>query len=1143
MAGTDLDSTDRPATAAAGCDGSTAGRCRAVRLAIGLALVSSLLGLLQPLVLRAAPAHGPVAVLPRFEPVGVGAIPRGVVATMAQDHSGFLWIATGDGLVRYDGYRFRPTERDSAVPAARNLGWIRALLPTRDGRLWIGTESDGLAVHDPVTGRVSRWDGTPGTPDDVGDRKPQATVTALAEDSGGAVWAGSMGGGLDRLEPATGRIKHHRHSSQPGSLPDDRVQALRMDRQGTLWVGTWQGLSRRTAGSDRFEPVFSTPEPGGPPNLAGRQVSALLLCTHGRLWVGTADGQLAIVDPISLQGRLLPCPSQPGQPGCARLGAVSSLVEAPDGVIWTGTDAGIDLFDARDGRWLQALRHDPRLHGVLAAGEVTTLLVDRAGSIWVAGFGFGLQRHNAQAQPFQVHGAERLAGLPWRGPLPAFDVRSLLQLDTGEIWAALQAAVVVRLDDDLQATGTVQLPPDPVTGKAPRIGAMAQAPDGSVWLGGNAVLHQVDRQRRLVRSLPQTSGNTLALTAARDGTLWVGTDDGLYRLPPGAAALQRVSQAGPGPEQGQTGGAALGGPIFAIAEADAGVLWVGSAKGLFRMVSGSRTLQAVSTSPGLGLGNLTVIGLLVDRERTLWVDTAVTGLHRLRRWNGPHAEFERVSESHGIVSRPFGVNLMQDRRGRIWTQLAVYDPGQDRLDELTVADGVNFGTGWFRAYAQTRDGRMLFGGSNGLLAVVPEGFDASAYAPPVVVNEWRVNGQRQLQRPPVQGLRIEPGQRSFSVEFAALDYSDPGRNLYAYTLEGFDPDWIRTGAEMRVASYSNLDPGRYLLRVRATNRSGVWSPDELRIAVEVLPAWWQTWWFKVLLAGFGVVSVLAVVQLRTRWMQGRRQVLERLVCDRTAELQAMTAALADASLTDPLTGLRNRRFLAEHIEGDVALALRRHEAHLRLGGPVPDDADLIFFVVDIDLFKQVNDRHGHAAGDAVLVQMRNRLLEVFRDSDHLVRWGGEEFLVVARDTARRHAPALAERACAAMRDRPFDLPDGTRLAKTCSIGFCCFPLASHHAKALDWSAAVQLADTALFAVKNAGRNGWLGLLSAQADSPEMLLTWAGRPLAHWWRSGGLSVANAPAQAAWAGAVDAEAEADTNRRSDPPAAALAAPPPV
>jgi diguanylate cyclase (GGDEF)-like protein len=1048
---------------------------------------------------------------PRFESVGVGIIPRDVVPTMAQDRAGFLWIATGDGLVRYDGYRFRPQERESADPAARNLGWIRALLAGSDGRLWIGTEWEGLAVYDPATEKVTAWRGKGEENDEQGGGKKGGalpTIRALAEDLDGSIWAGLEGGGLEHFDLKSGSVARYRHTQQAGSLPDDRVQALLVDRQGTLWVGTWAGLSRRpagSAGSDDFEPVFSS-NGDGSASLAGRVVEALLQASDGRIWVGTRQGDLAIVDPATGKGRFLAY-----APDKANDGAVSSLVEAPGGQMWVGRSTGIDLHDAVDGRLVQRLRHDLRKRSGLAGNEVTALIRDQAGLIWVGGFGLGLQRHDPGNRSIWLRGADAQPD----SPFSIADVRALLQVDNGEIWAATPKGGVAVMDQLLRVTGALS-PQSPraagaasgQAGQPPpiRIEAMTQADDGSVWLGGDSMLYQFSRDHRQLRALPHGGGLTRRLLASSDGSLWVASQDGVHRLLPGATEVVPIHL---------PAGQALHVDINALAEGSDGSVWVGGGKGLFHVAAGSSTLRPVESPAGAGL-NPSVIGLLFDSQQTLWVDTAVTGLHRMLSWDGRQARFERISERHGIVNRPFGGNLLEDGRGRIWTQMHVYDPASDRLDELTAADGANLGTGWFLSRTRTIDGRMLFGGSKGILVVRPERFDTWAYQPPLLVAELTINGQRASAAGILGGLTLAPEQRSFSLAFAAVDFRDPSRVRYAYQLQGFDPDWIDSKADSRVASYSNLYPGDYLLRVRASNVSGAWSPHELAIPVHVLPAWWQSWWFRLSVLVLLLLMVNALVRLRTRNLRLRQSELKRLVRERTAELETLavalqreSAALEEASLTDPLTGLRNRRFLTQHIETDAALAVREYESHFRYGAKLRDEAGLIFFLFDIDEFKQVNDRYGHAAGDAVIRQMSARLIAIFRDTDYLVRWGGEEFLVVARATPRSHAADLAERARLAVAEQPFDLGDGRLLSKTCSIGFCCFPLSTQHAAALDWGAVVKIADAALYAVKSAGRNGWLGALGARAESAEALCARSRKPLTDWLRSGSLKLVCSP----------------------------------
>ena len=1059
-------------------------------------LLGSGLAWCAPLPAAPAPAEARLNEL-RFDAIGVNQIPQGLVSALAQDSAGFLWIGTNAGLMRYDGYSLRlqgVDDRAERGGQTQGLGFVRVLLAARDGRLWIGTESDGLASYDPATDRVSFFrEGMGGTnsakaaADVHRQRGPAPTVRALAEDADGAIWVGSVGGGLDRFDPATGHFTHFRHSSEAGSLPDDRVQALMVDRRGTLWVGTWAGLSRRVKGSEQFEPVFSTPgAAGAPPNLARRIVLALFEASDGRVWSGTQQGDLAVINPAlvglganpgSDAAQLLPQPEQ------AAAAPVYSLAEPSSGQIWVGRANGIELRDGRgDGHVQLRLHHDPRKRAGLAGNEVRALLLDRAGWLWVGGFGVGLQRHNAGNQSIGQRAEDELPN----SPLAESNVRSLLQLDNGEIWAGTNSDGVAVMDAQLRLIGSVwpgAADQAPLAGsrrrQSSRIGALTQAPGGSVWIGADSMLYEYSRDRRLLRSLATAAGSTRRLLMASDGSLWVGTQDGLFRLAPGAAALARVNRAD---------GKALSGDVNALAEAADRGLWIGTDKGLFHIPAGASQPAPVPLDGEAGHNSMpSVVGLLIDSRQQLWLDTPVLGLHRLKDLSRLKAGFERVNIQAVTQGRAFGANLLEDGRGRIWSHQFVYDPRTETVDELTAADGADFGTGWFRAYAKTSDGRLLFGGSRGMLVITPAQFDRWSYAPPLVISALRVDGQPQavggLQSGSRGGNDAQPAalvldteRHGFSLEFAALDFSDPTRCRYAYRLDGVDAKWIDTGSDFRVASYSNLSPGDYTLRVRATNRGGVWSSHELAVPVRVLPAWWQRWWFRLALV-LGLIGVYFVLlQVRTRLLRRSKRLLEVKVRERTRELEALGLELEQSSLTDPLTGLRNRRFLTQHIDGDVAQTLRHYDDLQQRGVPLPPDPDLIFFLIDIDHFKGINDAHGHAAGDAVLMQMRSRLQQVFREADHLVRWGGEEFLIVARATSRAHAAELAERARAMVAEMPFRLPGGGSVQGTCSVGFACFPLATAQPRAVDWSAVIALADSALFAAKAAGRNGWSGVL-------------------------------------------------------------------
>ncbi|MES2946996.1 MAG: GGDEF domain-containing protein [Pseudomonadota bacterium] len=388
----------------------------------------------------------------------------------------------------------------------------------------------------------------------------------------------------------------------------------------------------------------------------------------------------------------------------------------------------------------------------------------------------------------------------------------------------------------------------------------------------------------------------------------------------------------------------------------------------------------------------------------------------------------------------------------------------------------------------TAQGELVFGALGGLSIVRTNRPSQWQYQAPVVVTDLRVGGKSVSAHPFATGssaaLEIPPHANSLAVEFSALDYSAPERNRYAYRMDGVDHDWVETDATRRLATYANLPPGDYRLHLRGSNRNGEWSPSVPVLSLTVLPAWYQTLWFRALALLAALASVYGIVGMRTAVLRQRQHELERKVSERTAQLEAASRALEEASLTDPLTGLRNRRFLTQHLETDALQAIRRYESK---DGAPPMDADLVFYLIDLDHFKQVNDVYGHPGGDAVLVQLPARIKSVFRETDYFIRWGGEEFLVVARSTSRSSAAERAERIRAAVSDTAFDLPGGVRLHKTCSIGFAAFPFVPNAPRVVSWEASIELADAALYAAKRAGRDGWVGLGAGECATAEGLV--------------------------------------------------------
>lgn len=982
---------------------------------------------------------------PRFG--AVNALPSPFVTSLAEDSTGFVWMGTARGLVRFDGHRFRLHGNRWSTPPEETSLFVRSLLAGKDGTLWVGTDFAGLTYYDPASDRL--------LPVDTQAAMPASySVNALAMDAEGHLWAGTDNQGLLMRAP-DGAFQRIRFDDGHG-LPDDRIESLLIDRHDTLWLGSWNGLARRTRDGTSFIRIAL--------EAPAARITALFEGGDGQVWIGSRDGRLWRTDADGGTPR----PVIDADPG-GNEDAIYALLQVDANTLWIGRANGVEIRAAADGALLQRIRHQPGNPHSLASSEVRALLRDRGGQLWVGGYGGGVQRHNPLNTAFRLRDRHALPGID------NLNVRAVAELSDGRILLGTHDQGIGVFDAALRPLDVLRDARGAPLLRGVRITGLAETGDGALWIGSDAGLFRRAAEDAPLHPFALETGRVRRLLADPRGDLWIAAEDGLWRHRPGGMQLERTHA---------EAGASLRGDVNALGIDAAGRLWIGGESGLALLTDpagGARWIEAAHPARG---NNPDVLGLLVDADGSVWFDTPA-GLFHLRLTADGREQVEAISQKYGLPGRPFGANLLRDAQGRLWTQGHMLDPALGRVLTLGPADGVELGSAWFRAYAPTRAGVLLFGGTQGLLAVLPDQFRYSDYAPPLAITDLRIDGASAPQARLRDGLTLQPRQRSLSIEFASLDYSAPERTRYAYRLLGESEDWTHVDAGYRVATFANLAPGDYRFELRGSNRSGRLGEQPLSIPLRVLPAWWQTWWAR--LGGLALLALLlhGVIHQRTRWLRARQHELQRHVAARTQELQDVSAALREksqaleeASLTDPLTGLRNRRYFAARIEEDVRDSLRAHDS-----GIDAPQADLLFFMVDIDHFKQVNDDHGHAAGDAVLMQVAQRLRACFRDTDHLVRWGGEEFLVVARRSDHRHAAELAQRVVHAIGDVAFELPDHHLLRRSCSLGHAAFPLQRAFPHQSGWSEAVELADRALYAAKRAGRNGWIGIVAGDAHAP------------------------------------------------------------
>ena len=936
---------------------------------------------------------------------------------------------------------------------------VEAVVQTAEGELWFAT-SAGLARLEGDHFGVWSADSFPGI--------ASLPATALEEDAEpGVLWLGLETGGLLRFDTRSG---DHRLLREPDGLCGDAVTALRRDADGGLWIGT------RTAQVCRYLDGEFQPLPVAGPEA--RSVFDIAVDGAGGVYFAAGSGGLLYAPRPNAPVRALPGLPEP---------ATAVLVDER-GAVYAGTaSAGVFRFHWDEGRFVAVGT------GILGQLRVRCLRITGAGTLWVGTTSQGVYRlrlgRNDEVLAVdhldaplvtdlledqegslwittQGEGVLRLADLPLstisrRHGLTEEKVWSLLPLGDGSVLVGTAGGGIYRMDGDVVQpwSPAAALPHDAI------VLSLALDTRGAVW--ASVYDHGVARiEPRGVRLFGPAEGlasdHPSVLLAARDGRILVGHFSG---------AVDVLADDEVAPLEGTAGLAQAA--ITALLEDDGGRLWIGTqGAGLAILQEGRSTW--ITTAEGLaddGVSSLYQAG-----DGALWVATA-SGLSRLRQ-----DSVVNVGRAQGL---PAGAvyDLLQERGGSFWlsTDVGIVRIERESIDSLVAGGGGRlvartFGTaegmltsecngGTQSNMAKDAEGVIYVATTRGVAVVEPTREFAVPAAPRVIVTGlWAGRSRRVL---PQEGAvpTLGRGPTDIAVEFLATSYLRPEGVAYRYRLEGQAGGWLEVGDE-RVARFPQLGPGRYRFEVQA-RRGGDWGESAaLPFRIKGRP-WRSPWpWAALLFAAGGIVLARVV---RSATAQTRRQ------RELESALEAKAKELRDAALVDPLTGLRNRRFVTEVVLPEVAAFMSRRAQTLRSGTrrrTIAEAGVFGIFLFDIDHFKDINDTLGHEAGDRMLQQFSYLLRRSVRLEDFVIRWGGEEFLVILRFSDRDHLDTYARRVREQVEQTTFLVAAaaGGSLKKTTSIGYISMPFFDENPELLEFEQALQLADEALYKAKEGGRN-------------------------------------------------------------------------
>ncbi len=816
------------------------------------------------------------------------------VFSILQDRQGFLWFGTADGLQRFDGTSFVTYHADPRDPDTLSEGDISELYEDSAGSLWIGTWGEGLDRLDPRTGEIEHFRHDPEAPTSLSGTR----IMALMEDHAGHLWVGMRAEGLnrlDRLRGGDGRFVRFSHDpADPTSLRNNLVWSFAEDSAHRLWVATEGGLSR-------FDPVteaFTHCQDGVESSLEGlgegaqgpcqNRVRLVMADSSGKIWAATQTALYA-VDPESMRSRRVV--------DAVDFFAPNAMVEDHQGRLWIGTRRnGLFRFDPKLGD-LGHYVHRPGDPTSLQHDEIDALLEDRSGNLWIGTRGGGVDRLRLVPPKFGRLPAQADAAVAAAGE----SVTAILEDRDGVVWQGLEGGLLRFDPRDSSVRRFRHDPEDPQSLSPGRVQAILEDREGTLWFGTDTgldrlELSQRDRGRfrhdrnRLDDPSSLGDGSVLSIHEDRDGVVWVGTGHAvLNRRDP---ERRQWTQFRHDPDRPESLGNA---PIVALEEDGEGGLWIGTAgEGLDYLEGGVgafRHFRHDPTDPA-SLSNDRVYSILRGRSGVLWVGTG-GGLNRL----DPDAQgFSLLTVRDGLPSNNIH-SILEDADGRLWLStnrgVARYGPATGAIRNYGSDDGLP-GLQWNPGVGHRgSEGSLFFGGLKGAVAFDPRHMLDNTRIPPVVLTGLEVGG-----------APVDPGEALWALQelalshrdtlvtfrFAALDFTAPEDNRYAYLLEGLNATWIDLGTDREV-TFSRLDPGHYTLRVRGSNNDQVWNTEGLALRISVTPPMWQTWWFRATGGTLALLLVLGIFRFRTRVIQRRNRSLEEVVARRTMELEAANEEL------------------------------------------------------------------------------------------------------------------------------------------------------------------------------------------------------------------------------------------------------------
>lgn len=829
-------------------------------------------------------------------------IPDSRVEKLFQDKHGNLWIGTHDGICQYNpdknNFRRFETHHELVDPSTPNTNRIREIIEDQEGTLWISSERTGLSYFDeanqtfvPFFSKVS------------GNLLGTTKLSAICPDKNNILWIGTLDDGIKKINTQTREVIHFRHNPKDASsLAGNYIASIVIDKNDNVWIGTnFWGVDRMVDDGSSGKFIHYKHNPKNSNTLGNNDVRMMFVDSQNNLWSCNENGGLNLYN--AKDDDFFCYMPDPLDPFSIFSNSYWSIYEDRQGRLWLGSSLnGIDVIDKNLSKFEHYYKSS--IGGRSINNDIVRgFYEDMDENWWIATDGGGLNFFDCTNNTFQVY--QNDSSNP--NSIQSNAVLTICELNE-ELWIGTWQGGINVLDAKRKAFRKIE----PDNENLRSIFNLIKDSKGNIWAstyGGGVT--KIDVKAKTVRTYLNNPTNPTSLSSNitpviiedSEGNIWVGTQDSGVNL-------------------------MKAGDIE---------------KGVFQHY----TLNANDT---MGLQSKLINDIFEDSKGNIWIATA-SGLSRYIKEKNT---FKTYSTQHGLPTEQIK-SIIEDDKGFLWIGttkgISKYNPQKESFLNFDKSDGLQ--SGEFSRYAvyKTRRGELLFGGTHGFNAFMPDSIRRNDFIPPVFITGLRVFNQPVavggedsiLPKHIMQLDQITlPYEYSvFTLEFIAAGHMIANKNQYAYRLEGLEKNWNFVGNQ-RAATYTNLDPGEYLFHVKASNDEGTWDQDGRVLKIIIPPPFWKTWWFRTLLIISFIISVYLVIYSRVRQLRKKNIELEARVNDRTSQLRGLIRELQEKQheiattneeLTSTLEDLVEQKSKVETINNELKSA---HEELLTINNQLDE---------------------------------------------------------------------------------------------------------------------------------------------------------------------------------------------------------------